>query len=95
VGQAPPARPIFAEALARRGGVQAVVRDGWKLQYAWTGEVTAYDRVADPSEATDLYDPTDPRVLSLWADLVPMIHAMEPLVLGGSPAPVWPPGLPE
>lgn len=94
VGAAPEGRPRFAEALARRGGVQAVVVDGYKLHYRWGGQVRFFDRNTDPDEQHDLYDPQDPRVLELWGHLKPMVEAMAPLVIGNGPQPSWPPELP-
>lgn len=94
VGSAPENRPRFAESLARKGGVQSVQLDGYKLQYEWSGAVRFYDRRVDPTEAVDLYDPTDPRVIALWSSLKPMVEQMAPLVVGGSPQPIWPAGLP-
>jgi arylsulfatase A-like enzyme len=94
LGSAPPDRVRFAEALARLGGVNAVVQDGWKLQYRWDGSVRLFDRNTDPGEEVDLYDPADPRVLALWAELKPMVEAMAPLVVGGNPSPTWPEDLP-
>lgn len=94
IGTAPADRPRFAEALARMGGVQTVQRDGLKLHFVWSGNVTFYDRNTDPKETTDLYDPTDPRVLELWSLLKPMAEKMAPLVVGGIPQPNFPDELP-
>lgn len=95
IGSAPEHRAIFAEAMARTGGVQMVVRDGIKLHYNWyDGSVRMFDRNVDPGETVDLYDPLDPTVLELWALLKPQVEAMAPLVVDGIPAPVYPPDLP-
>ncbi len=94
LGTAPAERPIFAEALARRGGVQTVTVDGWKMQYTWSGKVEVYDRNTDPRETVDLYSPTDPMTLELWALIKPQAEAMATLVVDGSPSPVFPPELP-
>jgi len=94
IGTAPPERPIFMEALARKGGVQAIVKDGYKLHYRWAGFAEMFDRNVDPTEKNDLFDPVDPKVLELWGQLRPMIDAMAPLVVGGTPSPTIPDGLP-
>jgi arylsulfatase A-like enzyme len=94
VGSAPPERPIFMEALARKGGVQAIVKDGYKLHYRWAGFAEMYDRTTDPEEKNDLFDPADPKVLELWGLLRPMVDAMAPLVVNGTPSPTIPEGLP-
>lgn len=94
VGLAPPDRPRYAEAIARRGAVQAVSKDGYKLQYRWSGGLEFYDRQADPLEQENLYNPTDPKVLELWSLLKPQVQRMAPLVVDGNPKPQWPPALP-
>ncbi len=94
IGTAPPERPIFLEALARRGGVQAIVKDGYKLHYRWTGVVELFNRNVDPEEKNDIYDPADPKALELWGQLRPMIEDMAPLIVGGQPYPILPDGLP-
>jgi hypothetical protein len=85
---------VFAEALARLGGINAVTLDGWMMQFFWNGRIAVFDRNADPKELLDLYDPADPRVLELWSVLKPMAEQMAPLVIGGSPAPNYPDELP-
>ena len=93
LGEAPVGRPIFADALGRRGGQQSITVDGLKLTYAWAGRVQMFDRTVDPTEQVDLYDPTDPRVLDLWAQLKPKVDAMALLPIDG-PVPVYPADLP-
>lgn len=95
VGTAPADRPRFAETLARLGGINSISLDGLKLQYYWTGKINMFDRNTDPLETTNLYTPLDPRVLSLWAQLRPVTEQTAALVVGGEPAPHWPPDLPE
>ncbi|MEO0601473.1 MAG: sulfatase-like hydrolase/transferase [Myxococcota bacterium] len=90
VGTAPASRPIFQEALARRGGVQTIIRDGHKLHYRWNGEVQVFDRRLDPRELVDLADPTDPFQRSLWDELLPQVEAMRDLVVNGFPSPNLP-----
>ena len=94
IGTATADRPIFMESLARKGGVQAIVKDGYKLHYRWTGVVEFYDRSVDPLEQNDIFNPADPKVLELWGQLRPMIEDMAPLVVGGSPFPNLPDDLP-
>lgn len=94
IGQAPPDRLRFSSALARKGGVQSVTKEGWKLTYQWSGKVTLYDRNTDPGETVDLYDPIHPKVVELWPELKAQVEAMAPLVIGGDPAPIWPDDLP-
>ncbi len=95
IGSAPSDRSIFTEALARTGGVQAVIKDGVKLHYNWSdGSVRVFDRNVDPGELNNIYDPTDPVTLALWAELKPQVEAMAPLIIDGIPAPVWPAELP-
>lgn len=94
MGSAPPDRARFAEVLARLGGGNAVTLAGKKMIYMWSGSVEVYDRNVDPLEVHDVYDPHDPEQLHLWSLLRPQAEAMAPLVVGGSPAPVWPTDLP-
>jgi arylsulfatase A-like enzyme len=94
VGKGREDRAIFSESLARLGGVQAVTKEGWKLQFEWNGRMSLFDRNTDPQETSDLYDPTAERVLELWALLRPMVERMAPLVVDGEPFPNYPPELP-
>ncbi|MEQ1503887.1 MAG: sulfatase [Myxococcota bacterium] len=94
VGTAPADRPRFVDTIARLGGINAISLDGLKMQYYWSGRVTMFDRNTDPLEQADLYNANDTRVQQLWALLKPMAEAMEPLVVGGDPAPHWPADLP-
>jgi arylsulfatase A-like enzyme len=93
IGAAPDDRARFAEAFGRLGGVNAVTRDGWKLQYLWRGRLALYDRNVDPEERNDLYDPTHPRARELWQLLRPRIERMSELVDNATP-PRWPEDLP-
>jgi len=95
LGEAPDDRLRFSSALARKGGVNMVTRNGMKLQYRWNGSVDYYDRVADPKEQVDLYDPTDPEMLELWDELVLQAEAMGELIVTPEPRPIWPDGLPS
>jgi arylsulfatase A-like enzyme len=94
VGDAPPERVRYADALARLGGVNMAVKDGVKMVFYWSGRVGVWDRRVDPLEANDLFDPTDPDQLALWSEVRAQAEAMAPLVVGGSPAPLWPTVLP-
>lgn len=87
VGTAPDDRFIFGEALARRGGVQMIVRNGIKLHYRWYGQIEVYDRNVDPTEQVNLADPSDPVQVELWTELLPQVRAMRELVEGNYP---WP-----
>ncbi|MEL7238104.1 MAG: PEP-CTERM sorting domain-containing protein, partial [Planctomycetota bacterium] len=58
----------FQEALARRGGVQTIIRDGHKLHYRWNGEVQVFDRRLDPRELVDLADPTAANITQILSD---------------------------
>jgi len=94
VGLAPDDRLRFSSALARRGGINMVTRNGLKLHYRWNGTVEFYDRNVDPTEQDDLFDPDDPRVVELWEPLREQAELMAPLVINGDPEPVWPEDLP-
>ena len=95
LGTAASDRPIFAGALARFGGVQAVTKSSYKLQYHWeSARVRFWDRAVDPLETEDLFDPEDPVLLDLWADLSPHITRMAERVVHEDPAPNWPANLP-
>jgi hypothetical protein len=94
IGTAPEDRVRYGEALARKGGITSVTKEGLKLHYQWSGRVTFYDRNVDPTEQNNLYSVDDPRVLELWSHLRPVAEDMAGLVVGGTPAPVWPAGLP-
>ena len=95
LGQADAERPIFAGTLGRLGGVQAISKASYKLQYHWeSGRVRLWDRAADPLETEDLYDPDDPTVQALWAELQPVVSRMAELVVRNNPAPNWPADLP-
>ena len=94
LGQRTPSDPIFTEALARTGGVQAIVKDGVKLHYNWfDGSLRMWDRTVDPEETTDIFTPADPLAQELWAELKPQVFLMESAFVGG-PDPVWPAGMP-
>ncbi len=95
IGEAPEGRKRFSSSLARKGGVNMVTRDGMKLQYRWTGTVDYYDRNVDPLEQNNLFDPTDPTMLELWADLVAQAEAMGELIVTPEPRPIWPDTLPS
>lgn len=94
IGTAPDDRSRFSSALARKGGVNMVTKEGWKLTYRWTGSVTLYDRNTDPDETTDLYDPLHPKVLELWPELREQAEIMASQVVGDDPQPIWPSDLP-
>jgi hypothetical protein len=68
VGTAPDDRALVTfNAMQDWGGTMiAVEKDDQKLMYWWAGGKRYFDLSIDPSEATDLYDPTDPAVLALW-----------------------------
>jgi len=94
VGQAPDDRLRFASAMARKGPVQAVERSGLRMQYRWGGRVDVFDTNVDPGETHDIFDPTDPDQLALWAALRPQVEAMAPLMIFDQPQPVYPSSLP-
>lgn len=96
IGSAPEGRPRFAEALARRGGINAVELDGWKLQFLWNGNIALYDRNTDPREQVNLYDRNDihPKALELWPLLRAKAEEMAELVVNGFPQPRFPSELP-
>jgi len=95
LGEAPTDRSRFGEAMARRGGINMIVKNGWKMQYQWnTAQVVVHDRNTDPLERVDLFDPTDPWQISLWEELRSQAEVMSTLVVGNGPFPVWPPDLP-
>jgi arylsulfatase A-like enzyme len=94
IGTAPPGRVRYADALARLGGVNMAVKDGLKMTYYWTGRINVFDRRVDPLELNDLFDPTDPVQLALWAEVKAQAERMAPLVVGGVPSPNYPSSLP-
>lgn len=95
LGSAPEDRSRFSEVLARLGGVNAIEKNGLKLQFRWLGTIKFWDRNVDPLQQNELYDPEniDPRVHDLWAELRPQAEAMADLVVGGTPQPNFPPEL--
>ncbi len=84
VGQAPADRPRFAWAIARLGAGQAILKDGYKLMFPWTGQPRLFDRTADPLEQADLYDPADPHPMAreLFSELRPVVEQAEALAPG-------------
>lgn len=94
LGEAPPDRVRYADALARLGGVNMAVKDGVKMVFYWSGRVGVWDRRVDPEETNDLFDPSDPDQLALWSLVKAQAEAMAPLVVDGNPAPNWPLVLP-
>jgi arylsulfatase A-like enzyme len=81
LGLAPADRVRYALSDAYLGPVAAVRQDRWKMQFRWGGQrLMVFDAVADPLETTNVYDPADPRTLSLWSLLKPQIEAAEPYV---------------
>ena len=96
IGTAHADRPLFAGTLGRLGGVQAVMKAGYKMQYHWaSSRVRLWNRSADPEETDDLFDADDPWVQELWTDLLPQIARMAELVVRQDPAPTWPDDLPR
>ncbi len=95
IGSAAADRPRFAESTSRLGYVQSVTKGGFKMQYSWSlGVVKVYDRVDDPLEQTDVFDPEDPMMLEMWSLLKPKVHAMNELRQPGDEPPIWPADLP-
>ncbi len=94
IGLADDGRMRFSSSIARKGGVNSVTKDGFKLTYRWNGDVTLYDRNTDPEETTDLFAPDHPMVVELWPELRAQAEAMEGLIIGGDPVPNWPESLP-
>ncbi len=93
LGQAPEDRARFALTSARNNTIQAVRKDQYKMLYTWsTGLVEVYDKVADPGEQVNLYDPTDPIALELWDLLLPHVELADQAVLDENPR--WPVELP-
>jgi arylsulfatase A-like enzyme len=75
LGEAPADRTRFGFAVARLGALQMAERNGQKLIFEWSGDVSYFDRTTDPTELDDRYDPDDPAVRSLWSELEPMVEA--------------------
>ncbi len=73
-------RPIFSSTVTRLLPRQAVRMGDYRMEYSWSGAVDMYDRAADPTETTDLYDPADPIAQALWAALEPQVVLSAPLV---------------
>ncbi|MFT4625883.1 MAG: arylsulfatase A-like enzyme [Myxococcota bacterium] len=95
VGTATDDRLRFTAALARDGGVQAVQQGPWRLHFWWrNGRLALYDRSTDPGETTDLFHPAHPRAIELWDALKPVAEVMATQVLGDTPQPTWPIGMP-
>lgn len=89
VGQAPDDRVRFTATDARQGEIQAVIAEGWKLQFYWlTGELVLTHPAVDPAEIQlDLVDNRD-KVHELWALLEPRARQVE-LIKGSGPV-SWP-----
>jgi len=104
VDQIPADRPRFTAVSGKGGVFQAVVTPTHKLHYGWTDPadppefapysqgIYVYDRVADPDEATNLFDAGDPTTQDLWNLLLPQVEAALPLT---TETPTWPAGLPQ
>lgn len=90
VGMADPLRPIFGESYSREGPKLSVSVGDMKLIYKWTGEKELYDMAADPLEQTNIYDPKDSRVVSMWQELTPVVDRWQVLVGGSAGDPVNP-----
>jgi len=80
IGEAPVERSRFGFAVARLGPLQMVTRDHKKLIFRWSGGLSYYDRAEDPHETFDRYDPEDPDVQALWAELEPMVELASEVV---------------
>lgn len=89
LGQAPANRVRFTAADARQGEVQAVLLDGWKLQFYWrTGELVLTHPAIDVADAPlDLAANRD-KVHELWALLEPRALAVQ--AIKGSGPLAWP-----
>ena len=86
LGEAAPDRPQHGLVAGRRGVVQTVAQEGWKLGYHWeTGARWLYDTTADPAERDDRYDPDDPRAVALSALLADETAALAPLLPDHTP----------
>jgi arylsulfatase A-like enzyme len=79
LGEADDDRARFAFTIARVGAIQSVRQGDLKLIFSWSGGLRMFDLSTDPGELNDLYDPTDPRVLALWALLEPHVALAGPL----------------
>ena len=103
VGLAPADRARFAFTAGKVGIFQSVRQGPDELIFGWTDPAAVtpltrfaqgihqYDRVADPAERTDLYDPTSARTRELWALLRPKVEAASTLIPDRTVS--WPPGL--
>jgi hypothetical protein len=87
---AEPLRPIIGESYSRAGPKLSVSVGDVKLIYNWTGEKELYDLAADPLEQTNIYDPKDSRVVSMWQELAPVVERWQVLVGGSAGEPVNP-----
>ena len=102
LGDAPDDRARFASAAGKMGVVQSVRQGTDKLHFAWGDEAWVdfgdgrgihwFDVAADPQEAVDRYDKSDPTVVRLWELLLPRID--ENAALMPDRAITWPEGLP-
>jgi arylsulfatase A-like enzyme len=79
VGEAPDdrARFLFNYIVGWAQPDVGIVKNDYKLLYNYDGTKKFYDLDADPEETTDLYSPTDPRVLGLWRELAPRLAALQ------------------
>ncbi len=74
IDEVPADRPRFAFRYEYpKSPVSGVDVGGFHLHYDWGGQKMMFDNVADPAEATNIYDPKDPRVAELWDLLLPEI----------------------
>jgi len=64
--------------------VQSVTTETSVLIHHWEGHTHYYDRVDDPEQNDDLYDPADPEVQALWEALRPRIDDLAAKVTDGS-----------
>ncbi len=86
-------RPLFGMAITGRGPVQSVMDENQQvLEYTWlTARLQYYDRARDPSQAHDLFDLDNPKVIELWNLLQPKVELMDELAEGYEATDPWTP----
>ncbi len=89
LGDAPPDRARFTASDAREGTMQAVEKEGWRLQFHWRdGSLILTHPAEDPLEAPLDHDTYADKVNELWALLEPRAE-MVAQIKGYGPA-SWP-----
>ena len=80
-GDAPADRALYHDSIGRVGPLVQVSKGDLRMHYDYSaGGLEVYDMVADPTQATDLYDAFDPTHTELWELTDAYADELEPLI---------------